>query len=148
MANPQVIEDGDEIPLGSTVQPHVEAETAFVLEKDLAGPSVTSANALAAIAGALRAIEIIDSRVADHSRDLRHSRAGTFSPAGGAGDRRCAGRGADTSGRGRGCPSAIGAVFAAIKVIDSRCAGFRYLLLGVVAGNAGRREVASGSGAC
>jgi 2-keto-4-pentenoate hydratase len=36
------------------VQPHVEAETVFVLEKDLAGPSVTSADALAAIAGALR----------------------------------------------------------------------------------------------
>jgi 2-keto-4-pentenoate hydratase len=40
MANPQLIEDGDEIPLGSMIQSHVEAETAFVLEKDLAGPGV------------------------------------------------------------------------------------------------------------
>jgi hypothetical protein len=78
MANPQLIDDGDEIPPGFMVQPHVEAETAFVLEKDLAGPSVTSANALAAIAGGLRALEIIDSRVADHGRDLRHSKAGTL----------------------------------------------------------------------
>ena len=30
MANLQAIQDGDEIPLGSMVQPHVEAETAFV----------------------------------------------------------------------------------------------------------------------
>jgi hypothetical protein len=31
MANPQLIENGDEIPLGSMVQPHVEAKTAFIL---------------------------------------------------------------------------------------------------------------------
>lgn len=47
MANLQAIQDGDEIPLGYMVQPHVEAETAFVLEKDLAGQIASSANALA-----------------------------------------------------------------------------------------------------
>lgn len=59
------VEDGDEIELGSMVQPRVEAEMAFVLERDLAGPGVTTANALAAVAGVLPAIEIVDSRVAD-----------------------------------------------------------------------------------
>jgi 2-keto-4-pentenoate hydratase len=43
----------------------VEAELAFVMERDLAGPGVSTARALAAIAGALPALEIVDSRVAD-----------------------------------------------------------------------------------
>lgn len=59
------VEDGDEIDITSLVQPRVEAEMAFVLERDLAGPGVTTANALAAIAGVLPAIEIVDSRVKD-----------------------------------------------------------------------------------
>jgi 2-keto-4-pentenoate hydratase len=60
-----VVEDGDEIPLSRLVQPRVEAELAFVMARDLAGPGVTTANALAAIAGALPAVEVVDSRVAD-----------------------------------------------------------------------------------
>lgn len=59
------VEDGDEIPLNEMVQPRVEAEMAFVLESDLVGPGVTTANALAAIAGVMPAIEIVDSRVVD-----------------------------------------------------------------------------------
>lgn len=59
------VEDGDEIDLTSLVQPRVEAEMAFVLEHELVGPGVTTANALAAIAGVLPAIEIVDSRVKD-----------------------------------------------------------------------------------
>lgn len=59
------VEDGDEVPLADMIQPRVEAEMAFVLDSDLAGPGVTTANALAAIAGVLPAIEIVDSRVAD-----------------------------------------------------------------------------------
>jgi 2-oxopent-4-enoate hydratase len=60
-----VVEDGEEIPLSRLVQPRVEAELAFVMERDLAGPGVTTAHALAAIAGALPAVEVVDSRVAD-----------------------------------------------------------------------------------
>jgi len=60
-----VVEDGDEIPLGALVQPRVEAELAFVLAHDLAGPGVTTARALTALAGVLPAIEVVDSRVAD-----------------------------------------------------------------------------------
>jgi 2-oxopent-4-enoate hydratase len=59
------VEDGDEIPLGSLLQPRVEAELAFVMARDLAGPGVTTATALTAVAGVLPAIEVVDSRVAD-----------------------------------------------------------------------------------
>ena len=59
------VEDGDEIPLGTLLQPRVEAELAFVMDRDLAGPGVTTATALTAVAGVLPAIEVVDSRVAD-----------------------------------------------------------------------------------
>jgi 2-keto-4-pentenoate hydratase len=59
------VEEGDEVPLDTLVQPRVEAEMAFVLDQHLAGPGVTTADALLAIAGVLPAIEIVDSRIAD-----------------------------------------------------------------------------------
>jgi 2-keto-4-pentenoate hydratase len=59
------VEEDDEVPLDRLVQPRVEAEMAFVLDRDLAGPGVTTADALRAIAGVLPAIEIVDSRIAD-----------------------------------------------------------------------------------
>jgi 2-keto-4-pentenoate hydratase len=59
-----VVEDGDEVPLGRLLQPRVEAEIALVMERDLEGPGVTTALAMTAIAGALPALEIVDSRVA------------------------------------------------------------------------------------
>ena len=59
------VEDGDEVPLESLLQPRVEAEIAFVMARDLAGPGVTTADALTAIGGVLPAIEIVDSRIAD-----------------------------------------------------------------------------------
>ena len=65
LTDEMMIEDGDLIPLERLVQPRVEAELAFVMERDLAGPGVTTAVALQAIAGALPAVEIVDSRVAD-----------------------------------------------------------------------------------
>ena len=60
-----VVEYGDTIALSSLVQPRVEAEMAFLMERDLVGPGVTTAKALAAIAGVLPSIEVVDSRVAD-----------------------------------------------------------------------------------
>jgi 2-keto-4-pentenoate hydratase len=59
------VEDGDVISLDRLLQPRVEAELAFVMERDLVGPGVTTANALAAIAGVFPAIEVVDSRVVD-----------------------------------------------------------------------------------
>jgi 2-oxopent-4-enoate hydratase len=60
-----VVEDGDEIDLATLLQPRVEAELAFVMDRDLAGPGVTTATALMAIGGVFPAIEVVDSRIAD-----------------------------------------------------------------------------------
>lgn len=59
------VEDGDEIDLDQMVQPRVEAELAFVLEEDLAGPGITAARAMKSIAGVMPSIEVVDSRVRD-----------------------------------------------------------------------------------
>ena len=59
------VEDGDEVPVESLLQPRVVAEIAFVMARDLAGPGVTTVDALTAIGGVLPAIEIVDSRIAD-----------------------------------------------------------------------------------
>jgi 2-keto-4-pentenoate hydratase len=47
------------------LQPRVEPEIGFVLRRDLAGPGVTLADALAAVEFAVPALEIIDSRIRD-----------------------------------------------------------------------------------
>lgn len=47
------------------IQPRIEAELAFVLEKDLRGPGVTSADVLTATRAVLPAFELIDSRIKD-----------------------------------------------------------------------------------
>lgn len=65
LTDEMIVEDGDPIPLERLVQPRVEAELAFVMAADLAGPGVTTGRALAAIEGALPAVEVVDSRVAD-----------------------------------------------------------------------------------
>jgi 2-oxopent-4-enoate hydratase len=65
LTDEMIVEDGDLIDLGRLVQPRVEAELAFVMGEDLAGPGVTTARALSAIEGALPSVEIVDSRVAD-----------------------------------------------------------------------------------
>ena len=59
------LDEGDEIPVETCVQPRVEAEMAFVMATDLAGPGVTVADALTAVAGVMPAIEVVDSRIAD-----------------------------------------------------------------------------------
>jgi 2-keto-4-pentenoate hydratase len=65
LTDEMMVEDGDLIPLSRLNQPRVEAELAFVMETDLAGPGISTGVALRAIAGALPAVEIVDSRVAD-----------------------------------------------------------------------------------
>jgi 2-keto-4-pentenoate hydratase len=59
------VDDGDEVPVESFLQPRVVAEIAFVLADDLAGPGITAADALTAVGGVLPALEIVDSRIAD-----------------------------------------------------------------------------------
>jgi 2-keto-4-pentenoate hydratase len=57
-----VLMSGATIGAERFVKPAVEAEVAFVMSHDLAGPGVTAARALLAIEGALPALELIDFR--------------------------------------------------------------------------------------
>jgi len=59
------VEEGDAVPSSTLIAPRIEAEIAFLMGEDLAGPGVTVATALTAIAGAMPALELIDSRIAD-----------------------------------------------------------------------------------
>jgi 2-keto-4-pentenoate hydratase len=60
-----IVEESDQIRYEEFIQPRAEAEIALRLGRDLSGPGVSTAQALAAIDGALAAIEIGDSRIAD-----------------------------------------------------------------------------------
>ena len=53
------------IPAETFLQPRVEPEVAFVLKRDLAGPGVTVAEAIAAVDFVLPSLELIDSRIRD-----------------------------------------------------------------------------------
>lgn len=59
------VDEGDAIAADTLIQPKAEAEIAFVLGQDLAGPGVTTVEALRAIEAAVAAIEVVDSRIAD-----------------------------------------------------------------------------------
>lgn len=56
---------GDDVPAQRLLQPKVEAEVAFVVGRDLAGPAPSYAEFLASLACALLALEIVDSAIAD-----------------------------------------------------------------------------------
>jgi 2-keto-4-pentenoate hydratase len=60
-----IYRDGDTIPVSRFIAPKVEAEIVFVIGERLMGPGVTVTQAHAAIAGAVAAMEIVDSRIAD-----------------------------------------------------------------------------------
>jgi 2-keto-4-pentenoate hydratase len=51
--------------MGRFVQPRVEPEVAFVLDRPVRGPGVTVADVLRATAFVVPALEIVDSRIAD-----------------------------------------------------------------------------------
>lgn len=65
LLNDMFADEGDEVDVQALVQPRVAAEIAFLMAADLSGPGVTTTRALAAVAGVLPAIEVLDSRVAD-----------------------------------------------------------------------------------
>jgi 2-keto-4-pentenoate hydratase len=56
---------GEEIAVGTYLQPKVEPEIAFVLKKTLSGPGVTIADAIGAIDYVVASLEIVGSRIAD-----------------------------------------------------------------------------------
>ena len=55
--------DGEEVKLGKVLQPKVEAEIAFVLDRDLGHADASLADVISAIAYALPAVEIVGSRI-------------------------------------------------------------------------------------
>ena len=60
-----VCDETDGVDLGRLIQPRAEAELAFVLERDLAGPGVTAADVIRATAWVSPCFEIVDSRIRD-----------------------------------------------------------------------------------
>lgn len=60
-----VIENGGALSIEKVLQPKVEAEIAFVLKKELRGPSITALDVIQATDYILPALEIVDSRVTD-----------------------------------------------------------------------------------
>ncbi|HMM95997.1 fumarylacetoacetate hydrolase family protein [Phycicoccus sp.] len=60
-----VYPDGQDIDLSRYIAPKVEAEIALVLDAPLRGPGVTPMQAWRALGGAVAAIEMVDSRIAD-----------------------------------------------------------------------------------
>jgi 2-oxo-3-hexenedioate decarboxylase len=62
--------DGAEVHIDELINPKVEAEVAFVTNKDLSGASVTVDEVLSATEFVVPAIEIIDSRYKDFKFDL------------------------------------------------------------------------------
>jgi 2-keto-4-pentenoate hydratase len=57
-----VLASGAEVPLARFTGLAVEAEVAFVMRRDLAGPGVSAATAAAAVEGAQPALELVDFR--------------------------------------------------------------------------------------
>ena len=57
--------DGDAVTAGDFIYPRIEAEIALVLAADLRGPDCSALDVAAAISGAVPALEIVDSRIAD-----------------------------------------------------------------------------------
>ncbi|MEW6425958.1 MAG: fumarylacetoacetate hydrolase family protein [Bacillota bacterium] len=64
LSNMEVV-NGGIIRLGELMQPKVEAEVAFLLKKDLAGPGVSVSDVLRATEAVVPSLEIVDSRVKD-----------------------------------------------------------------------------------
>lgn len=60
-----VLSPGDEIPCSLLIQPRVEGEIAFVLDRALEGPGVSIAQVLRATYAVVAAIEVVDSRIQD-----------------------------------------------------------------------------------
>jgi 2-keto-4-pentenoate hydratase len=56
---------GAEVSASRLLQPRIEGEIAFVMERDLMGPGVTPADVIRSTAGVTAALEIIDSRIRD-----------------------------------------------------------------------------------
>ncbi|MFA7637739.1 MAG: fumarylacetoacetate hydrolase family protein [Parvibaculum sp.] len=82
--------DGDTVPSARFMQPRVEAEIAFVMEREVTSPEATLTELIAAIGYALPSVEIVDSAIADWKITLADTIADNASAGGfalGAGPR-------------------------------------------------------------
>lgn len=60
-----VFNEGEPVDTGKLIAPRAEAEVAFILGRDLAGPGVTAADVLRATDCVMPCFEIVDSRILD-----------------------------------------------------------------------------------
>ena len=60
-----MVSDGQAVSLAGLIQPKVEPEIAFILDKDLKGPGISPEDVLEATSSVAASLEIIDSRIAD-----------------------------------------------------------------------------------
>jgi len=67
-------ETGSDIPIERFIVPRIEVELAFVLERELRGPSVTLIDVLRATAYVTPALEIIDARIEQFDRETKAPR--------------------------------------------------------------------------
>ena len=58
-----LVTEGEGLAITRLLQPRIEGEIAFILERDLKGPGITPADVIRATAGVAAALEIIDSRI-------------------------------------------------------------------------------------
>jgi 2-oxo-3-hexenedioate decarboxylase len=70
LTDAMVLPAGDPVPQDRLIHPRAEPEIVFVMRDRLAGPGVTAATALAAVAAVWAGIEIIDSRYRDFTFTL------------------------------------------------------------------------------
>lgn len=63
--NRMMAPDGGPLSFSKLIQPRIEGEIAFILQRDLRGPGVTLASVLRATRGVMASIEVIDSRIKD-----------------------------------------------------------------------------------
>lgn len=62
LTDAMILPAGEAIPQNSLIHPRVEPEIVFVMKSRLAGPGVTAAQALTAVAAVYAGVEVIDSR--------------------------------------------------------------------------------------
>lgn len=63
LTDDMLFETGSTIPKGRFIQPRIEAEIAFIMASDLAGPQVTRADVIAATGAVTPSLEILDTRI-------------------------------------------------------------------------------------
>ena len=97
-----LVYQGEELSTSRLLQPRIEGEIAFVLERDLMGPGITPTDVIRATAGVIAALEIIDSRIRDWKIKIQDTVADNASSA----------------------AFVLGSKFVPLTDLDLRCTGF------------------------